>query len=140
MGDLPHVGQLLSKGPDGVKVQPRFRQNIIAPDFLGLQLPVGGAPVGGVAVPALRQKADRRRSIQIQAQPMGPEDAENALSGLLFAGLVNIDVFQRSAHVKQYGIDHNITAFFKRCRFYGGGDASSSSGSTAAATALRPAE
>ena len=41
------------------------------------------------------------------------QNPKDPLGGGLLAGAVNKDVFQCSAHVEQYGVDHNLTAFPK---------------------------
>ena len=122
VGDLPHVGQLLGEGLHGVEVQAQLRQNIVAPNLLGLQFPVRGAPVGGVTVPAVGKGLDGGRDVQGQGVAVGRQDAEDALGGGLFAGVVDKNVLQGPAHVKQYGIDHKFSLPFPRpCRIFGTG-------------------
>ena len=113
VGDLPHMGQFFGEGLHGVEVQAQLRQDIIAPDLLGLQLPVRGAPIGGVAVPAAGKSLDGGRDVQGQGVAVGRQDAEDALGGGRFAGLVDADVLQGPAHVKQYGINHNSHCLFQ---------------------------
>ena len=47
--------QLFGKGRYSLLVQAKVRQDILSPNLLRFQLPVRGTPVGGVAVPAVRQ-------------------------------------------------------------------------------------
>ena len=106
------MGQFLRERLDRLKVQTKAAiQNIIAPDLLRFQLPVRGAAVGRVAVPALRQFLHCFRNVHGYGDPLFPQDTQDLPGGRLLAGVIHIDVLQRAAHIKQNGIDHNLTAF-----------------------------
>ena len=112
VGHFPHVGQFLSEGLDRLKIQAESAiEHIVAPNFLRFQFPVRGAAVSRIAVPALRQFLHCFRNVHGYGDPLFPQDTQDLPGGRLLAGVIHIDVLQRAAHIKQNGIDHNLTAF-----------------------------
>ena len=114
VGDFPHMGKFLRKRLDGFKIQTKAAiQDVITPDFLGLELTVRGAAVSRVTVPAVSQLLDCLRNIHRYRDSFFTQNTKNLAGGSLFAGVIHIDILQRAAHIEQNGINHNLTAFSK---------------------------
>ena len=111
VGDFPHMGQLLRIGTHRFLVQTKIRQDKAAPDLLRLQLPLPGIPVSAVTFPAGVDRVGSGFKILVGVNTVGAENIQHPLYGGVTALVVYMDIFQSSAHIKQYGVDHSFTAF-----------------------------
>ena len=75
------------------------------------QLPLPGIPVSAVTFPAGVDRAGSGFKILVRVNTVGAENIQHPLYGGVAALIVYMDIFQSSAHIKQYGVDHSFTAF-----------------------------